>query len=81
MIRPAFWEAPEAAGGLPPILSNPHAIYHSTPHASHVLKVCLLRRLHLIKNKVMALEEIHDHMPVCQPEPPITKETSLATFS
>ena len=59
MIIRAFQEAPEAAVGLPPVLSDHHAIYYSTPHGPHVLKVCLLRRLQLIKNKVRKFTTTH----------------------
>lgn len=46
-------EAPEAAVGVPPVHSGCHAVYYSSPHGSHVFKVSLLHRAHLIKNKVM----------------------------
>lgn len=51
--------------GLPPILTNCHAVDCSTPCGPWVLKVCLPHRVHLIKNKV-AHQEIHDDTSVCQ---------------
>lgn len=74
-------EALEAAMRFPPILSSHPVIYYSTLHRLHVLKVCLLHRLHLIQNKVMAYQEVHNHTSICQPEPLITKETSMAILS
>lgn len=50
-------EALEAAMGFPPILSSHPVIYYSTLHRLHVLKVCLLHRLHLIQNKVMQIKK------------------------
>lgn len=78
--RPAFQEAPEAAMGLPPVLTNCHAADCSTPCGPWVLKVCLPHRVHLIKNKV-AHQEIHDDTSVCQTESWISTEASVATFS
>lgn len=65
MVGAALWGAPRPATSSPPILSSHHVIYHSTLHRPHVSKVCLLHRLHLIQNKVMAHQEIYDHMSIC----------------
>lgn len=61
------WAAPRST-------CNQDALY-STPCGPQVSKVCLLSRLHLIKNN----QGTHDHTSVRQAEPPIPEETSVAT--